>query len=438
MKKLSYLFVVILSLVGVSNVKADTINFDYSYSPSIYFTEEQTVSFLEEKIDTLIDYWEEHYSNDYPYYYVGIDNVIYGEKRLDAYLHYSKNFNSPNPRYFGNDTFNTNVNSGEGEEHALAISVYCNYQSNEQDNCHYNIVDIPSTASWYFNPIFYSLSSSGTTNYYYDPLTFYTSNFDWHFTKQDIFNVLKDNKVLFSLNYGDIIPTYKDLFVDPNHYTEINLNDYAYIALSLKNYNHENAFSTNIYTKGQLCLTPVYDYGMKEKSSYKDYSNGYQVDRCTPVYDDFTPVRTTILKSDLENHAIYYVKAYNTSIENKIKVDSSIFDITYITGENADNPNVSINGRSYPTIPYSDLSSTSTKSEDEDYISGYSENITNYFDFSSIISSPIKALESVWSAITSILVLISTFIALLPATMQAFLYASFALAIVLGIIKILL
>lgn len=127
------------------------------------------------------------------------------------------------------------------------------------------------------------------------------------------------------------------------NYTEVNLNSYSYIALSLKNYNLE-AFDTTFMVKGQLCLTPVYNYGMKQKT---EYYSGYQVDRCSPVYDTFTPNRISILTQDIENNSIYYLKAYDTTIDNIVKVDTNVFDITYITSENANNPNVIIGGRSY-------------------------------------------------------------------------------------------
>ncbi len=169
---------------------------------------------------------------------------------------------------------------------------------------------------------------------------------------------------------------------------------------------------------------------------------------CSLVYENFTPVRTYILKSDLENHAIYYLKAYDTSIENKVRIDTSIFNIHYITEEDKDNPILNINGKNYTTIPYDDLTDTSTKSEEEGYVSGASCAVGDFnctanfsgsnFSWSDIFNSPLNFLKEVWSSIVQVFVLISYFISILPLPLQSFLYLSFSLAIILGLIKILL
>lgn len=247
---------------------------------------------------------------------------------------------------------------------------------------------------------------------------------------------------MFTVGVGSNWPTFLELFdgsYTPSvNYTEVNLNSYSYIALSLKNYNLE-AFDTTFMVKGQLCLTPVYNYGMKQKT---EYYSGYQVDRCSPVYDTFTPNRISILTQDIENNSIYYLKAYDTTIDNIVKVDTNVFDITYITSENANNPNVIIGGRSYPTIPYNDLSSSATISEEEGYISGESKNVFDISSDSSFIdnlfSNPLQTLGNVWTSIVTMFALVGSFIALLPATLQTFLIAGFSIAIVLGILKILL
>ena len=70
--------------------------------------------------------------------------------------------------------------------------------------------------------------------------------------------------------------------------------DFTNIALSLKDYSKIEEFSVTNYVKGQYCLTPVYDYGLKER---KDVLTGTKIQRCSLVYTDFTPVRTSILKS---------------------------------------------------------------------------------------------------------------------------------------------
>ena len=183
--------------------------------------------------------------------------------------------------------------------------------------------------------------------------------------------------------------------------------------------------------KGQYCLTPVYNYGMTER---KDILTGTQVERCSPYYQDYTPVRTYILDDDLKNNAIYYLKSYDTSKDNYVKVDTYVFDVTLITEEDASNPYVTVNGKSYPTIPYDELTDTATKSEDEDYVSGSSEEFT----FSDIFLAPLDYLKEIWGSVGLFFTMIEQFILLLPKPMQGFLFTGFTLAIVLGLIKIIL
>ena len=203
------------------------------------------------------------------------------------------------------------------------------------------------------------------------------------------------------------------------------------IALSLKDYSKTNSFDVSNYVKGQYCLTPVYDYGLKER---KEVLSGTQVERCSPYYTDYTSVRTTILDSDLKNHAIYYLKAYDTSKENKVKIDTSVFNIHYITEEDKDNPILNINGTKYSAIPFDSLTDTANKSEDEGYVSG----VVKEFNFSDIFSAPLDFMKGIWSSITQVFHIITEFISLLPEPLQYFFYISFMLAIILGLIKIIL
>ena len=124
-----------------------------------------------------------------------------------------------------------------------------------------------------------------------------------------------------------------------------------------------------------------------------------------------------------------------------------MFTITYITEETQDTPYVEVNGKNYPTISYDNLTDSATKSEDEDYISGVScavgdfncynkYNPENIFD--TIFSAPLEFLTGIWSSITIVFTLITQFILLLPPVIQTFLYLSFMIAIILGLIKILL
>ena len=434
MKKISYLFIAIISFLGVSYVKADTNSYSYAYDN--FSTAVSLFNNYSNEIQLMKDYWQNNYNSSCPYYVIEwnyVSSVSDYNIRLICLnsTNYSVKYNIDSP--VRNDDYFVS------------------------DNNQYIITyDINSNSFSYNNTTGQSSFWLSSPNNQGKGLRILDSNFIPIFNSNDIVDSIlipsySDNDYDFpsyEIRNGDNLPTISSLISGEyevnmfTHYTEINLNNYSYVALSLKDYSlrndNTNQFSTNIYTKGQLCLTPVYDYGMKEKV---DIYSGYQIDRCSVIYNDFTPVRTYILKQDLENNAIYYLKAYDTSIENKVKVDNTVFNISYISLENADNPSVSVNGKNYPTIAYDDLSSSSTKSEDEGYVSGQAVNIIDQFneDFiNDFFSNPLKMLKSVWGAIVSMLSLVTIFIALLPPVLQGFLLMSLALAIILGIIKILL
>ncbi|MGN1342156.1 MAG: hypothetical protein ACI4VL_02885 [Bacilli bacterium] len=450
MKKLFILSILFLSFFSISKVSADTIEFEFddSTSTSGYFTSLVYSFFSQEIIDsmenTMVNYWKENLKSHHPYYFIslnflnsnvsgrGYDTLQMSITALKAIpINYSSFVSICNDY----DNYSDDTISFEDK---LQLTYYFDYYNGETHGYNGEPYGLYVPASFIFN--------NSTKNYLSG--FYYNSNFDLKFDLEDTYTITKDVDLSFTLNKNDIIPTYKSLYLEhvEENYKEIDLNNYAYIALSLKDYSKEEEFNTTVKVKGQYCLTPVYNYGMTER---KDILSGTQVERCSPYYDSFTPVRTYILKSDLENHAIYYLKAYDTSKENKVQVDTSIFDITYITEDNKDNPYVTINGKTYPTIPYDSLTDTSTKSEDEGYASGASCAVGDFnctrdvlgikgFSWSDIFTSPIDFLKKIWQGIVNVFTLINYFISILPTTLQYFLYISFMLAIILGLIKIIL
>ena len=438
---------IISSLFFVSNVKAETKEFEYGifdsenyvigtgvYSYQTYFDnfkEYDNFSFdlIENKIKDLIKIWEDKYKNEFPNYFISIRSYpkvsfpTYSNmstQYLRIMLIYSK-YIPINVNQFGDcfkqassDIGMIFVDSGSDFEFS---SVSYDYSFSDL-----NIFDD------------YNLSNSGVKSVYLSTL-YYDSNFDLPFGLEDtIYNVKKENDILFTLsNKTDVVPTYKDKFVDKTdlNYVEVDLNSYPYIILSLKDYSKTEEFSTINYVKGQYCLTSVYNYGSTEK---KDIIEGSKNKRCSLYYDNYTPIRTYILNSDLKNNAIYYLKAYDTTKENKVKIDTSIFNIHYVSEEEKDNPIITINGKKHTPKSYDELTDTATKSEDENYADGASEEFT----FSDIFTAPLEFLKTIWNSITQFFQLINQFISLLPETLQAFLYMSFMLAIILGLIKIIL
>lgn len=438
---------IISSLFFVSNVKAETKEFEYGifdsenyvigtgiYSYQTYFDnfkEYDNFSFdlIENKIKDLIKIWEDKYKNEFPNYFISIRSYpkvsfpTYSNmstQYLRIMLIYSK-YIPINVNQFGDcfkqassDIGMIFVNSGSDFEFS---SVSYDYSFSDL-----NIFDD------------YNLSNSGVKSVYLSTL-YYDSNFDLPFGLEDtIYNVKKENDILFTLsNKTDVVPTYKDKFVDKTdlNYVEVDLNSYPYIILSLKDYSKTEEFSTINYVKGQYCLTSVYNYGSTEK---KDIIEGSKNKRCSLYYDNYTPIRTYILNSDLKNNAIYYLKAYDTTKENKVKIDTSVFNIHYVSEEEKNNPIITINGKKHTPKSYDELTDTATKSEDENYADGASEE----FSITDIFSAPLEFFKKIINAISEFNGLIKELFSFLPDEFLAFLLAAFALLVVVAIVKILL
>lgn len=464
MKNLKYLLLIIPFLF-INNVKADTVEFNnlngYTSGLSLQevFNYKESKEYIEELQRLLFEKYESEYSELYPYYSVSID--FYRNSDFDTSIDPDSSSNKVKRIFLrmlmANQKFNIKYNQNEyngyGQtflEDGTQLSgfpVAGKFQdlitSYEVATTTYNL---PSVSKDVVAPGNYSFQSKNFISSF-----FVSSNFDIIFhTDHDsiVIHNFRDTGNDYILKDGDVVPTLfkgKDFNNNTGNLIEVNLNSYPYIALSLKDYSKTEEFSVTNYVKGQYCLSPVYDYGLKER---KDVLTGTKIQRCSLEYTEFTPVRTSILKSDLENHAIYYLKAYNTNIENKVKIDTSVFNIHYITEEEKDNPILTINGKKYSVLPYDDLTDSSTKSEDEGYASGGSCAVGDFnctasmmgsdFKWSDIFTSPLEFIKGIWSSVTQIFIVIGYFISLLPAQLQYFLYISFMLAIILGLLKIIL
>lgn len=442
---------IISSLFLVNKVSADTIEYEYNsftdypesnpfvfYSFSDYIVYSKVNQSIINNLESRVkEKYESEYKKKYPYYAIQIHDIR-GLNHVSFYFVMLKAIPGNLSDYI-NITDSYTISD---DYLSLVIDYYY------EDYSKYKAGEYSSVYSGDYNVSEYIFQSNGTENKYYSPLAYYDSNFDLKFGLDDTYVVKNGNEILFTLNKQDYIPTYKDRFINRTdlNYVEVDLNSYPYIALSLKDYSKTEEFSTINYAKGQYCLTPVYNYGQTEK---KDIIEGSKNQRCSLYYDNYTPLKTYILKSDLKNHAIYYLKAYDTTKENKVKIDTSIFNIHYITEEDKDNPILNINGRVYTPKSYDELTDTATKSEEENYADGGTCAVGDFnctrdilglngFSWEDIFSSPIKFLKSIWNSIVQVFNVINMFISLLPLPLQYFLYLSFMLAIILGLIKIIL
>lgn len=438
---------IISSLFLVTNVKAETKEFEYGifdsenyvigtgiFSYQTYFDnfkEYDNFSFdlIENKIKDLIKIWEDKYKNEFPNYFISI-------------------------RSYPKVSFSTYSNmSTQYLRIMLIYSKYIPISVNQFGDCFkqassdIGMIFVDSGSDFEFSSVSYDYSFSDLNIFddydlgnsvaksVYLSTLYYDSNFDLPFGLEDtIYNVKKGNDILFTLsNKTDVVPTYKDKFVDKTdlNYVEVDLNSYPYIILSLKDYSKTEEFTAINYVKGQYCLTSVYSYGSIEK---KDIIEGSKNKRCSLYYDSYTPIRTYILNSDLKNNAIYYLKAYDTTKENKVKIDTSVFNIHYISEEDKDNPIITINGKKYSPKSYDELTDTATKSEDENYADGASEE----FSITDIFTAPLEFFKKIINAISEFNGLIKELFSFLPDEFLAFILAAFALLVVVAIIKILL
>lgn len=436
----------VVSFLGINVVKADTYgatNFYNSFDKGV-----EVLNTYSEQINHLISMWEQEHTSEFPYYFISFtDSDMYGFR---LYLHSSKtpNYHLQEKNIYLMDYY---------FERDTGIDKF-SYMYSLKDNSYTSQVNVVPQA-YNFESGLYLLKSNTKPIFYkgdykYGQVGGIVKSFDFDTINVPAYESTKYNLSFdpFEIKLNEYIPTieslYNNSYVIHDEYVEIDLNNYSYVALSLKDYKKEikNNYSeySNIYVKGQLCVTPVYNYGQTEK---KDIMSGSKNQACSQEYQDFTIHRFYILQQDVKNHAIYYLKSYDTSKENIIKVNTNYFNVSYISDDNKDNPTVTIDGKTYPTLPYDDLTDTATKSEDEGYVSGVScavGDLNCYVEnnpsdsISSIFDKPLEALKSVWSAIVNVFDIIKWFILLLPPTMQTFLYLSFFIAIVLGLIKVIL
>lgn len=240
-----------------------------------------------------------------------------------------------------------------------------------------------------------------------------------------------------SLNPGNVIPSYNDLKKynswaeypkEDTRTTIVNLDDYEYVILNLKDYNQDKAFNTNLKVKGSIGITPIYNFGQTAKD---DIMGSKVQDRCNVKYNDYTDYRLSILKQDLQNNSFYVVKG--CEVGSSFKFDNTIFDITYVDENNKSDPIVSIGGKDYHVIPFEKLPSSANKNEEENYVPGESEKFT----LSSITKNLASTLEGIWNSFTSFFSFVTKMFSVLPSEFQAIAILTFSTGCILGLIKIL-
>ena len=426
MKKGLIFLLGIVSFFGINKVSAATIPNSSFYDKFESYIDDY-ISY-KDNIDYMINYWEENYSLEYPYY-----SVWGGYNGFKLYYSKSNKLNYYNGAIGLKEYDRFENGRYAGISYSISVDRY-DYElsSTARDSSGYNLL----ISNGFIYDGEYNEGNEDEFDYSFKFPAYSSDNLNLVLPEIEVF-------------VGDIFPTIMSLY-DGSYlsdldlkYKEINLNDYSYVILSLKDYTPRDTFTSTMYVKGQLCPTIVYNYGLEEK---KDYVSGYQTQPCSYYYNNFTRFTSYIKSEDILNHAIYYLTGYDSSKPNLVQVDTSVYDITYITSKNEKEPYVSIEGKNYPVLPYSDLTDTAELTEKNGIdntwtCAKYDTNCllnSSGIDIDNLFSNPLETLKTVWSAIVSIFTLITEFILLLPPVMQAFLLLAFGVGIALGIIKILL
>lgn len=406
MKKFKIGLIILSLFISTNIVKAEeetyyqieVINYNYNNFKNIKYNNKE-----------LRDYFLSLFNNqsNYNYYVITIDYSTYSPN--NPIVNFVM-FNEPQNGFPQSNTdysFSYNQNIEDVEECSNCSYTYSNNSIIENND---------NMFSWeVYNNYYYGLID---TNYNFISARNYT-----------IENLIE---TAVDIDVGKTIPSMYSI-ENPSNYTEINLDNYEYVLLSLKNYNQTQAFQTNLQVKGQIGITPIYNFGQTSKDSI----TGVQVqDRCNISYDNYTSYPFYIIQSDLQNNAIYAVK--ECSQASSFKFDNTIFDITYITTENKDNPTVTIGGKTYDVIPYEDLPSTATKNEEDNYIPGESGSASDTGGLDSAIAGAQKKMSEIWNSITYFTDFISQIFSSLPDEIHTILISAFIIMVMLGIIKIFL
>lgn len=431
MKKI--LLTLLLGLFMIPNVNADVVTKNILYQdfytlnsvsdssgcfPNMYYyndfetfiSDSNNRQIFNKLYNDIMTHYEENYKDTLPYYVMSV-NLISSSSEIFLPLEIRLDIKATdNPDYlykewasstYQKETINTRYYLGNYYEVTTGGYVAC-----QSTNPHY----------YGFAPF-----KAG----YYTPLANFQSNYKSLILDENtIYNITnKDGTNSTYTSLIDYYPIYMPNGYDSSFYdtyNQVNLDNYEYVILNLKDYSKKEPFNTNLQVKGSVGITPVYNYGQVEKSEVTD--------RCNLSYSDFTDYRFSILKNDLTNNAFYIVKACEEN--SSFRFDSTIFDITYVTPENVDDPVVTFGGVEYHTIPFNKLSNSANQNESNNFIPGESgSSLTDIIDNVSDFTSDI------WNAVSSFMGLVTKFFNTLPEEFRYLSITSFTVLTFIAIIK---
>lgn len=382
-----------------------------------FYKDEKNKQIFDDLYDFIINFYNSNYSTDFPYYQMEViilsssheEFKLYGVF-VNMYLSNLNDFYSSEGIFYPDyKIYSSYVLGTYHTPHALLCnSTTCSLNSSRWD--YYWELD--------YLPF---VTSAGS----YAPTLVFERNFSQTFQySQDEYYVYDDNSsLLLEMTAGDEIPYFREPGIDLSSYDTVNLDNYYYVILSLKDYSVTSSFTSDMFVKGMIGITPVYNYGTTEKSTITD--------RCNISYSDFTRYRVSVLQSDLTNKSVFYVKSCQDN--SSFKYDTNIFDITYITDDNKDNPVITVNGNNYTTIPFDNLTNSANENEENDFVPGES---SNFIDSVGDIASNIgDYLSSLIGMFTSFMSFVTQLFNTLPIEIRALSISVFTLTLVLGVVK---
>lgn len=371
----------------------------------------------------IVEYYEENYQEEYPYYNIELSaNLSEGYKEIYMKMRIYENVPRLKMNQYSGLCWSEPQKNCNSQEYLWIETEY------EIETTTYITPQVSTTGN--FDPFYYAFQNNTV---YYDHFL-YETNFNIIYDEDSYYNniTITDfrNNGDLSFSKGEIINIPVEDISNAD-YTTINLDNYEYVLLSLKNYIQNEAFQTNLQVQGQIGITPIYNYGQTSKDSI----TGVKVqDRCNINYNNYTNYPFYILQQDLQNNVIYAVKECSTG--SSFKFDNRIFNITYITQENKDNPTITINGKTYNVIPYEDLPSTATKNEQENYIPGESGSANDTGGLDNAIKNAQQKMSEIWNTITYFTDFINQIFSALPDEIETILISAFTIMIIIGLIKI--
>lgn len=425
--------VILAVLIGIimlpNMVKAESLNLGYDLN--YWVTEdidnygeleqfmENNKNIVNNMRNDIIEEYESNYKESYPYYIISMfatiedtNNVI--NMQLKMYENKAKL---------------------KWEENAInGVCIGSNYCNNKYLMTSYIKQTTTYVEPYYSESLNNPISMAFNSTISYSDYWLAESNFDIIYDENSYYDKININNYrdggTLTINKGDIVSIPVTNITD-QEMREINLNDYEYVILTLRNYEQSEEFQTNMQIKGMVGITPVYNYGQTSK----DAVTGVKIqDRCNVNYDSYTNYPVYILKQDLNNNAVYIVKSCKEN--SSFKYDTNVFNITYVTNENKDDPIVNIGGKDYHVIPYEDLPSTANKNEEENYIPGQSGNMNDTGGLDGAIKGVQQKMSEIWDVFTYFTGLINQIFSALPDELRIILVSAFTIAITLGLIKI--